>query len=889
MNTQKFKTSALIANSLVPRMLNNLLGRIINLLFRKLDFDNESLLIMEQYREKGHHVYASFQSSNTSLLLLDNLLKKHGFNSPDLALGFIPYILQTVANGFTRAYQAIRSLLNSSRYTEISDEEYIANSVKSEKPVIISIISRTLFRKRYLQKMPDLLENLVKIQQNSETPVYVFPQIMFWNRNPERTKTFITTKATGDRGLLSGWFSTLRSMTPAFIRIAPPVKLDEFIASSKETDSVKIAMELRKHLMEINNHEKRTILGPVIKRQQEMMEQVLYHQNTLDTIQTLVGQKGISEKKLRKQAYGYIKEIAADFSIVMIKYFERTLGLMFRKIFKGIEYDIEAIKKIREESKHGPVIFVPSHKSHMDYLIISSIFYREKMIPPHILSGSNLTFFPMGIIFRKSGAFFMRRSFKGKELYATVFKQYIKTLLNERYSIEFFLEGGRTRSGRVLHPKLGILKYLIESVEEGYCDDLVFVPTTINYSRILEESSFSKELKGKEKKSESTSNFVKSRKLLKRNYGKVYLNFNEPIKLTQLQETHGNSQENMLDIAYDLTRRINDTIAVTPSSLLFTSILSSTGKGFTGEKLTNYSIFLRDYIISQGINVSEELRKDTTISSEAASLTENLSEEGIISALKVDSPAGKQKEELDFYILNQESRPAINFYKNTIMHYLLPLAFTSVALTEAENRESISFDSLQNTFTFLMKVFENEFVYSNQLNADPAEELKKALNFLQEKSCLTVKGETISLKETGLQIIQDSAALIQDLIESYVIACKTLSEQEKGTTKKEIEGEMKKRGIAMYHLGEVVLTESLSVPNYNNTLKFLLKEKALTMTPKGKKDIEIKITGYDEIENTYNSLNTLKTAIHVTSIKSGRLKDSSSLDKDQNSLQDNVH
>lgn len=132
----------------------------------------------------------------------------------------------------------------------------------------------------------------------------------------------------------------------------------------------------------------------------------------------------------------------------MIKYFERSLAFIFRKIFKGIEYDIEGIKKIREASKNGPVMLIPSHKSHMDYLIISSIFYREKMIPPHILSGANLTFFPMGTIFRRSGAFFMRRSFKGNELYTTILKQYIKTLINEGYSIEFFLEGEEPEAER---------------------------------------------------------------------------------------------------------------------------------------------------------------------------------------------------------------------------------------------------------------------------------------------------------------------------------------------------------------------------------------------------------------------------------------------------------
>ena len=178
------------------------------------------------------------------------------------------------------------------------------------------------------------------------------------------------------------------------------------------------ARQIRNSLMEIYNYEKRSILGPQIKTQQEMMEKVLYHKNVLDVIQQEMNEKGSSEKKLRRKAYGYFREIAADFSIVYIRFFKATNDYLFRKIFDGIHFDIEDFKRIREASSKGPVILVPSHKSHMDYIIISSMFYQNKLIPPHILAGSNLTFFPMGKIFRRSGAFFMRRTFKGLNLYA---------------------------------------------------------------------------------------------------------------------------------------------------------------------------------------------------------------------------------------------------------------------------------------------------------------------------------------------------------------------------------------------------------------------------------------------------------------------------------------
>ena len=125
--------------------------------------------------------------------------------------------------------------------------------------------------------------------------------------------------------------------------------------------------------------------------------------------------------------------------------------------------------------------------------ILSYICYKNKITLPHIAAGVNLSFFPMGTIFRHSGAFFIRRTFKGKKLYTSVFKQYLKTLVADSYLLEFFVEGGRTRTGRLVFPKMGIINYLVEAIDENYNKDLIFLPISINYDRVPEESSYIKE------------------------------------------------------------------------------------------------------------------------------------------------------------------------------------------------------------------------------------------------------------------------------------------------------------------------------------------------------------------------------------------------------------
>lgn len=378
---------------------------------------------------------------------------------------------------------------------------------------------------------------------------------------------------------------------------------------------------------------------------------------------------------------------------------------------------------------------------------------------------------------------------------------------------------------------------------------------------------------------------MKSRKLLKRNYGKVFLTFNEPVLLSELQEKHGDSTDNMIDIAYDLTRRINDTITVSPYSILFTSILSSTGKGFSREKLDKFTLYLRDYLQFRNITLPKELLDNKKMSEESKSLLEELQEEGIINPLPVDGSSDKVKQVEDFFVINSEERPRITFYKNTILHYFLSLVYTSTALAVIEGDEPVHMKSIVETFKLMVETFKNEFVYDEKIVTQPEEEIRTVLSFMENQSVISTRGDVVTVNSTAFPMIQDTASLVQDILESYIVAGKTLLNLEKPVTKKELGNEMRKTGVTMYHLEEINLPESLSVPNYNNALKFLTDAGAISLTPRTKKEIDVKITDATKIEAFYNSLSKFTTTMHITSIKKGR---SVSSEKSVN-IHDNIH
>ncbi len=821
--------SPYIESGIIKKEKYRIFSFMVGLFFNRIELDKESILIVNEHMTKGKIVYASMQTTYTSLYILMNLLKRHNLPVPILGLGFIPYSYQKVIIFYSEVLTYFKKIFKSGEYKFVSNHEYIKRTLDSGS-ISFSMLSRKMFIRRYVQIKTDAIEYLLEIQKKSDVPVFIFPQVVFWNRNPEKSGSLLNSEAVGDRGLISGMLTVWKSATPAFVRIGKPVNLKEIIDSQSGDDVKHLARQIRNNLMEIYNYEKRSILGPQIKSQQEMMEKVLYHKNVLDVIQQEIIEKGSSEKKLRRKSYGYFREIAADFSIVYIRFFKATNDYLFRKLFDAIHFDIEDFKKIREASNKGPLILVPSHKSHMDYIIISSIFYQNKLIPPHIFAGSNLTFFPMGKIFRRSGAFFVRRSFKGLNLYASVFKQYIKSLINEGYTIEFFIEGTRSRTGKVFQPKMGMLKYLIEAIDEGYNKDLVFAPLTVNYDRILEEKSYLKESKGKEKAKESTSGFIKSRKLIQRKYGHVYLGFNEPFTLSEVREEFLR-EKNITDIdlvteelGYYIVKRINEAIVVTPFAITTAALLNTTARGFTRESIKNRIEIILSYLNKTNYKLADTLKDRSNIDNIMDRVFKSYAGDGIITKVEVPADAAPaaefQNEEL--YIIDHEQRGRVNVYKNSITHMTLPANMIALAIIITSSNGKTSKSKVSAEFERIRDALSREFVYSDELN-DTETILENTLTHFSSENIIKYEGKDILCDDAGVDILKFFAGMIQDYIESYLIVLNTISDYSGDqVSRKDLSIAVRKRGTRMYHLSEIQCSESLSMINYNNAMdKFI--------------------------------------------------------------------
>jgi len=271
--------------------------------------------------------------------------------------------------------------------------------------------------------------------------------------------------------------------------------------------------------------------GPRLMHRQQMFETLLVNPSIKRLITDEAQNKSVSEAEIKKQALAIMDEIAGDYRDVTVRFGERILGWLWNRLYNGIE--VSKAERLRNLAQEGhEIIYVPCHRSHMDYLLLTYVIFQQGLVTPRIAAGINLNFWPAGPIFRKAGAFFIRRSFKGNRLYSTIFREYLGLLFERGYSVKYYSEGGRSRTGRLLSPKTGMLAMTIQSLLRGIDRPLTLVPVYLGYEHVMEVGTYHKELSGSQKKGESIFGVFKAIRNL-RNYGKGYVNFGEPININQ--------------------------------------------------------------------------------------------------------------------------------------------------------------------------------------------------------------------------------------------------------------------------------------------------------------------------------------------------------------------
>lgn len=333
-----------------------------------------------------------------------------------------------------------------------------------------------------------------------------------------------------------------------------------------------------------------TMLGPDLSDRRNLVDKLIYSPAIKHATEIEAQEKGITVREARNLARGYANEMVNDYSHPIIRVFDRFLTWLWTQLYDGVE--VHHFERVREVAADHEIIYVPCHRSHVDYLLLSYVIYKRGLSIPYVAAGDNLDVPVLGPLLRSAVAFYIRRSFRGNALYTAVLREYMHTLITRNTPIEYFVEGGRSRSGRLLPPKMGMLAMTVHSQLRHTNKPVVFIPTYIGYERIMEGGTYIGELKGKPKESESVLALLKVSRKIERIFGNVHLSFGTPLHLSEFMKKFdvaadslpadrtdtplGENANAMVDnIGVKIMQHINKAAVINPVSLLSLVLLSA--------------------------------------------------------------------------------------------------------------------------------------------------------------------------------------------------------------------------------------------------------------------------------------------------------------------------
>ena len=478
--------------------------------------------------------------------------------------------------------------LFSKRRQRYSADEIVA-AVAERRPVLIFLDQYGRQERENLQRTEAIFDGLIHLCQNHpEMHIHLVPIGIIWERRAESYSKSAFNEIYGTpsrpssvRRFLSALFSSVFSL---FFQIGKPLCLIHH--QNFQPDEHTTAQSLRQMLRDDISCMHTQVNGPRIKPHQQLLHEIITSDAFQTELRAIAQSQNESEETLITEAQKILEKSASKFSLVMIKLISSALTPMWSLIYNGLYYDNEKFNEIRELSKHYRLVFIPSHKSHVDYLVLSYLLFKHGVMPPHIVAGDNLNFSFIGGILRRGGAFFIKRSFKGEQLYSACIRHYIAKIMHEGYPVEFFIEGGRSRIGQVLQPKFGILRMIVQAAQADHSMPVKIIPCAITYEKVIEDMAYKKEQDGATKQKENITNLIRTTRLLISRYGQIYVSFADPIDLNealhilpdQPEPAEDELVEKIDDMAFDLMERINRASTITTSSLLSCALLNDTAQ-----------------------------------------------------------------------------------------------------------------------------------------------------------------------------------------------------------------------------------------------------------------------------------------------------------------------
>jgi glycerol-3-phosphate O-acyltransferase len=698
----------------------------------------------------------------------------------------------------------------------------------------------------------DPFEPLTALQRKLGRPVFLVPALLVWARRPQKLEPTLAEIVLGTPDApsrLANMLGFMLNHRSAVLRLGRPSDLSGFVRErAAEPDSV-LARKARSALHLHLAREVRAVVGPPLKTPQRLRGQVLRDKALRGVLEREAAAQRRPLAAVAREAEKDLREIASRYSPAFIEVLRRILSWLFGRLYDAIDVDEAGLARVKAAAAEHPIVLCPTHKSYVDFLVLSWVFYEHGMTPPHIAAGINLAFWPFGAIARRGGAFFIRRTIKGDRVYAATLRAYVKQLLRDRFPQEFYPEGGRSRSGKLLPPKTGLFSMEVDAWLEGATPDVLFVPVAIDYERLMEGRSYARELAGGEKKKEDLRGLLQARKVLGKRYGRLTLQFEEPVSLRafaaerlgagaaalQLEEdvaeapgSAGPAEDKRVFVqalANRVAYGINRAISMTPTGLVAAALLPDRRRGVPAEVVAKRVELLRYIAHDNGARFSHGLAgapSDPRQPGPVAEALARLVEEGVV---RVERAAGET-----IYQPVDERRAQLDYYKNAVIHRYVPLALVATALAGRGGDAPAA--EVRARTRELSRLFKLEFTFRVGTSFDAV--FAENVAFLARLGALRAAGDRLAVgaEPDALSFL---AALLRPYLEAYRLAAEAALQPGDAAPldRRALARAAFERGRAAHAAGRVEHRESLSRATLENAVAWLFQQGAFEGAPGG--------------------------------------------------------
>ena len=814
----------------LPRRIGGLPGLMLRRLYAGVQIDAHQEHMLGSLPPDAVVAFVSKHRSRIEYLLYHSRLSDAGLPFPSIGFNYRVFLLQPLIQNLRILASHVIHFWRHRRGRDPYTNGYYAEQLLNGSGAFISLVQKREFIRRFVKLGPDPLRFLIDLQQQTDRPVVIIPMIMFYGRAPLPSQPTIVDLLFGPEqrpGLLRRLSTLIRKPEKTFVEISKPMWLKDILEQPGYAgrDLAIQALRLRRDILHQANQQRRSITGPIKKTNLELKQDILTGERLQQFMTRYARRRDISLHKARQEAMNYLDELAARPTPMVVEFGRRLVSWLQNQLFDGISVNTERMAALKEASLNGPLIILPCHRSHLDSLLVSATLYDNHFSAPLIFAGKNMAFWPMGILFRRLGAFFVRRSFKGAFFYAMVLTEYIHWILKEGHHVLVFIEGTRSRSGKLMPPQAGMLAMLLHAVKAGACQDISLVPVCIGYDRVPEETAYLDEAEGGKKKPESFRQLIGARKLLKRRYGRIYVRFSQPLALSDMLAAKGTPIVDMTSkdvnrFSHTMGARVMHAIdsesVVTPHALTACALLATARPAVSRKQLSFAMDTFLAHLNRRNAELADTLQMDPTRAIDSA-LSDYMSRKLIEAA----ALAAESLESAGAYRIPTAKRAGLAYYKNNCINRFVPAAFTSLLILRKESFQ-FSAEALHDGYDFLADMFAGEFTFSPD-NPHAFTVRKTVKAFIDDAVLMPhpTLPDTYRLTASGYRKLALFAGLIRPFLESYWVALVYVKGLQPGKAKKKMDlKRVQATGMALYKKRRIECREGLLAPSLSKAVEY---------------------------------------------------------------------